>query len=165
MLLYELHEPTHSPGRTKICEPTLVCAITLVCSESYKFIRVRNVVSPFVSFVNCNVRCGFQQYLHIFLHNFSFTHDTLNRCPAESPCSSVHFTPLPVSLISVFSSLNLVIASSHAWGPAALRLSRTSEASLKYFIEVFAVWTLSFVPCWKRQLKCHVLFLFSTKHD
>ena len=85
---------------------TCVCPITLVRSESCKFILVRKLLRLFISSVNYNVRSGFQKYLNIFLHNLPFTHDTLNRCPAGSSCPSVHFTPFPVSLISAFSSRN-----------------------------------------------------------
>ena len=105
----ETHTGSHQYMRAK--PETRFCAITLVCSESYKFILLKNFVRVFVSFVNYNVRYGFQKYLHIFLHNLPFTHDTLNRCPAGSPCSSVHFTPLPMSLISAFSSRNWAVAS------------------------------------------------------
>jgi hypothetical protein len=138
---------------------TRVCAITLVCSESYKFILVRKFLRLFVSFINYNVRGGFQKYLHIFLHNLLVTQDTLNRRPERSSWSSVHFTPLKVSIISAFSSRNLAVANQSAWAPSALRSCHTSPANLKYFIEAFTVWTLSIVPFRKQQLKCNVFIL------
>ena len=55
------------------------------------------VFKAFCKFCQLYVRGGFQKYLHIFLHNIPFTHDIVNRRAAGSPCSSVHFTPLPMS--------------------------------------------------------------------
>ena len=95
---------TANPGHTRLCNYTSLLRIIQVYS-------LKNFVRFFVNFVNYNVRGGFQKYLHIFLHTLPFTHDTLNRCPAGSSCSSVHFTPFPMSLISAFSSRNWAVAS------------------------------------------------------